>query len=339
MTKKEKRWQDVLWSRFSSFLARRTEGTARLYVYTLDEFCLFLGVTAGTDEAAARLLEVDETTAAEYLAITLKRMGVPSRATGKKRISPATVAYKLQRLKMIYRELVRARLLQQNPFEQIVEDFRFEAGDKRPTEAISPDKVREMLAVPDLKTRKGRREAAFLALLFGGGLRLHEALDLRVCDVVFSRISGRRTPVITIGKSKTTSRPAKQPLPVWTLDALEKWSKERSLQGVSDESQFLGSINATDGQKKDFSKVAAYRVFKRVAAVVGLKNKSPHSARASFATYLDSLNMPLADIAMAMRHAKRDSTEVYIKRENALERSAALAADYGLTEKKDTNKK
>jgi|LakMenEpi03Aug12_release.lakeMendotaPanAssembly.Ray.scaffolds.fasta_scaffold141466_3 integrase len=338
MTEKEKRWQDKLWSRFSSFLSRRSEGTARLYVYTLDEFCSFLGVTAGTDEAAVRLLEVDETTAAEYLATTSRRVGMKSRATGKKRISSATVAFKIGRLKMIYRELVRARLISINPFDAILHDFRFQSGDKRPTEAISPEKIREMLAVPDLKTRNGRREAAFLALLFGGGLRLHEALDLRLCDVTFSRISGRKTPVLTIGESKTSARPAKQPLPTWTLEPIARWLSERIAEGSSLERQFLASRNATDGRERRFAKVTAYRAFNRVAAVVGLKNKTPHSARASFATYLDSLNLPLADIALAMRHTKRESTEVYIKRENTLTRSAALAADYGLGLKKADKK-
>ena len=42
---------------------------------------------------------------------------------------------------------------------------------------------REILRLPDKRTRLGRRDAALLAILVGGALRIGEAVRLRVQDV------------------------------------------------------------------------------------------------------------------------------------------------------------
>ena len=44
---------------------------------------------------------------------------------------------------------------------------------------LQPDDLRALLAAPDGRTRVGRKHAAILAVLVGGGLRLSEARTLR----------------------------------------------------------------------------------------------------------------------------------------------------------------
>lgn len=336
----EKRWQSVLWSRLASFLSRRSETSAQKYLYTWEEFLSWLGVESGTDAAAAAVIAVDETTAAEYLAEMSRRIGQTARATGRRRVSTGTVAYKLRKLRLFYRELLWAQLINKNPFEKLAQDYKFEQGDKRPTEAIAPEKIRTMLNLPDVKTWKGRRDKAFLAILFGCGLRLSEALSFRLRDIFLKRVESKRYLIARIGRSKTTNRPIELPLPAWTHEPILAWAAERKAGGAKPTDFFFGKTGVIENASQSrLSECTAYRLFKRYAEIAGLENKSPHSARASFATFLDSQGVPLGEIAQAMRHKNRTMTEEYIKRENPLTRSAALGATYGIGEEKKVHRR
>lgn len=63
-------------------------------------------------------------------------------------------------------------------FRVVIERLRRSAksGEKRPTEAITKEQVLQLINSPWPGQRDGLRDRAFLALLFGGGLRLGEAV-------------------------------------------------------------------------------------------------------------------------------------------------------------------
>src|SRR5688572_6061002 len=48
---------------------------------------------------------------------------------------------------------------------------------------LRPEEVRKLVQTPDGRTRKGKRDAALLAVLVGGGLRVGEALRLTLSNI------------------------------------------------------------------------------------------------------------------------------------------------------------
>lgn len=333
----ELRWQDEIWKRLAVYLSRRSEATSKSYLSSLEDLLRFLSAEIGTDAGAQALARLDEAAAEEYAAALSRRPGQPSRVTGRVRVAASTVKFRLARLRTIFRELLRSRLVAQNPFERLADEVRAERGTKRPTEAIAAEDVVRLLDLPDRTTWKGRRDRCLLALLFGGGLRLQEALQLRLSDVKKGRVGSGIGPTIRVAKAKGTAVPSLVALPAWTAESVLGWLDERVVHGGTDDDVLLAGHRGAV-YNRALSPKTAWRAFRRYARIAGLEHKSPHSARASFATYLDSLNIPVGDIALAMRHRDRRTTETYIKRANPAEKSASLKATYDTKKNKRAQK-
>ena len=86
---------------------------------------------------------------------------------------------------------------------------------------LSLREVRELISKPDRRTGKGKRDAALLAVLAGGGLRVGEAVSLTSYDV---DCQGRNRVRLTFQTSKTRSRRLRTvTLPDWAAVALKAW--------------------------------------------------------------------------------------------------------------------
>lgn len=141
---------------------------------------------------------------------------------------------------------------------------------------LTPDEVEALTAAISPRTATGIRNRALIALLYGGGLRLHEALDLHPGDVDAAR--GR---VVVRGRSATSRR-------VLTLGpaprrALEAWAAARAEFGFGPAAPFVCTLQ---GERVKDAYVRA--LFPRLAARAGV-GKRVHALglRASHAVALD----------------------------------------------------
>ena len=71
---------------------------------------------------------------------------------------------------------------------------------------LRPAQVRQLLAAPDRRRKKGKRDAALLGVLAGGGLRIGEAVRLTV-EQVEQATSGRTRLLVRTGKQRNGSPP------------------------------------------------------------------------------------------------------------------------------------
>src|SRR5690349_20522981 len=86
---------------------------------------------------------------------------------------------------------------------------------------LRTEQVQALVASPDCRRLRGKRDAALLAVLVGGGLRVGEAVRLTVANVQSS----------SAGRLRLTFRTAKArdirfrtvTLPVWAATPLSKW--------------------------------------------------------------------------------------------------------------------
>lgn len=142
------------------------------------------------------------------------------------------------------------------------------------------------------------RDAAVLSLLYGCGLRISEALNLRPCDIPHG-ISALR---ITGKGGKTRLVPL---LPIVT-EAIDTYRKLCPYHLANDEPLFLG---ARGGKLQP---AIIQRGMQKLRGAFGLPDTAtPHALRHSFATHLLAGGGDLRTIQELLGHASLSTTQVY----------------------------
>lgn len=168
----------------------------------------------------------------------------------------------------------------------------------RPVEAQS---VINMIALEREYDRgwQGTRNIALLTLLYGCGLRISEALALRVSDIE----NARSRQVLRIrGKG---DKPRDVPLLPLVMQALEDYA-----------ASYPRTLEATDlffrGPRGAFSARQAQYMVARLRRMLGLPDSvTPHALRHSFASHMLSGGADLRTIQELLGHASLSSTQVY----------------------------
>jgi integrase/recombinase XerC len=167
--------------------------------------------------------------------------------------------------------------------------------------ALSPDSamavahdIGEVSDTPFVQTR----DAALFTLLYGCGLRIGEALGLRVGDVA----AARRGALMITGKGgKQRLVPV---LPV-VVEALDAWLRHHPAPAV-DAPLFLG----VRGKRLDAG--VAQRTLRTFRSLNGLgEDATPHALRHSFATHLLAGGADLRAIQELLGHASLSTTQRY----------------------------
>ena len=295
------------WRLVDSWLALKSDNTIRQYKGVFAAWCQFIGAETYTSEGAEILLTADDRDAYEYLANFRARPAQPGRSAAvSKTISKATIAKTVTILATIYRELERSRFIERNPFTASFRDYgKTRKADRRPAQLMPYEAVSKILERPD-RSDEGRRDAAFLALLFGGGLRISEAVSLTLADVSFSDSSA-----IAHLRSTKAGETASQVI-AFGSDRIREYYDLRVT--YDDKLQpFLVSY-AYGKPKGGWSISTAHRTFKRYCRACGLPSFSPHCARATAITKLLDDGIPHRDVATFSRHSSVQMVERYDKR-------------------------
>ena len=144
---------------------------------------------------------------------------------------------------------------------------------------ISPQQMRAIVETPDPSTLKGKRDRAFLLALATSGLRVSEAVGLRLEDLE-ERADGYGVTVL--GKNRAERHFAPLAREAW--NAIQEWLAARPV-----ESEFVFTSAQGRGGRwtdKPMSKVAAWKMVKAHAAAAGVENIKPHDFRRFVGTQL-----------------------------------------------------
>ncbi len=262
---------------FQNFLAVKSECTRRSYKGLFKEWWDFCIKTKGD------VSNPSPKTVFGYVSEMLQKPGESCRYTPEVEevCCPSTVWRKVTVLRAVYGSFPGN---QKNPFEEPYQRLKKNKGGfKRPTEVISAHQVQQLFKAIDTRDKAGERDLAFISLLFGAGLRINEALNLRISDV-------RQEADITyfvLSRNKSR-RPDEQAIDEVFAAHIWRYINTRILEGALISEPLLikyrGRKLRPDGR---MSAKSAYTLFKEIAAGAGLPpNISPHSGRATAATQL-----------------------------------------------------
>lgn len=258
--------------------------------------------------AAAGIL-IPGTTAEAYPWATLDHVAVVHVLDKLKDQSPSTRNLTRAALRKMAKVLFGLRLMSID-VRQRIDDVPPARGKRLPRgRALDSRQLRKLFAACRRDaTVTGTRDAALLAVLFGGGLRRDEASRLDVADV-------RDGALRVVGKG---NKEALQPIVAEVAQAIAAWIEVRG-----DHAGALFTTINKHGRVSDRrldGKAIAWTVDKRAteAAIEPLPDGhvlSPHDLRRSYGTALLEAGEDIATVAKAMRHSSISTTSIYDRRD------------------------
>lgn len=164
--------------------------------------------------------------------------------------------------------------------------------------ALSVIEVERMLAMPDVATWEGVRDAALLELFYSCGLRISEIANLFLQDV-----SLEESTVRVRGKG---AKVRMTPLGAKALVRVRAWLAVRAQRNVRDDTLFLSSRGRRMGR------TSVWTIVKRYARAANItENVTPHMLRHSFATHLLDRGADLRAVQEMLGHADISTTQIY----------------------------
>ena len=158
--------------------------------------------------------------------------------------------------------------------------------------------VETLLSVPDVSMEIGLRDKAILELMYACGLRVSEAVDLRLSDVELDAGiltctgKGNKMRKIPIGKSAVE----------WLKSYLALRNKK---ENVAVQNLFLTSLG------RPLNRQIIFLFIKEYAEKIGLQDVSPHTLRHSFATHLVQNSADIRSVQQMLGHADISTTQIY----------------------------
>jgi integrase/recombinase XerD len=158
--------------------------------------------------------------------------------------------------------------------------------------------VESLLAVPDVVNEIGLRDRAILEVIYACGLRVSEAVDLKIGDVdvdagiLTCKGKGGKTRRVPIGKSAVE----------WLKNYL---TVRREKENVEASNVFVGISGRSINRQVIFILVKEY------AEKIGLQDVSPHTLRHSFATHLIQNRADIRSVQQMLGHADISTTQIY----------------------------
>ena len=214
-----------------------------------------------------------------------------------KGIAPNSIARRLAAIRMFHRFLTRERILKADPTSLIDSPKLW----KKIPDALSLNEVEALLAQPDIRARQGIRDRAILETLYATGMRVSEAVNLRLdgvnLDIGFLRCVGKgnKERVIPLGQKAVIS-----------IKRYLESSRPQFLGNKESEFLFLSRL----GRK--ISRQSFWKLVKRYARDAKIKKGiRPHILRHSFATHLLERGADLRSVQEMLGHANISTTQLY----------------------------
>lgn len=163
---------------------------------------------------------------------------------------------------------------------------------------LNQTEIEMLLAAPDTSTETGLRDRAILELMYASGLRVSEAVNLKINDVDID--SGI---VTTTGKGNKTRR---VPVGASAIEWLKSYlSARRKIENIEIDNMFVTPSGSPVNRQSIYLSIAEY------AGKCGLGGVSPHTLRHSFATHLVQNNADIRSVQQMLGHADISTTQIY----------------------------
>ena len=217
-------------------------------------------------------------------------------------LSKRTQARVLSSLRSFFSWLVIEGVIPDNPCDRVDSP---KLGRYLP-DVLAVEEVEAIIESVDISTWQGVRDRAILEMLYGSGLRVSEASDLRISSIYFDEGFVR-----VIGKG---DKERLVPIGEMAVKAVQEYMDKRPEPATpaDDDILFLNRFGSR------ISRQSIFKMIKKQALVAGIrKDISPHTFRHSFATHLVENGADLRLVQDMLGHESITTTEIYMHVESS----------------------
>ena len=222
---------------------------------------------------------------------------------GNDKISKRSQARRLSALKSFFKWLMMEGMIEENPCDMTDAP---KLGTYLP-DVLSVEEVEAVMEAIDTSTHLGLRDRAIIETLYGCGLRVSEAVGLRISNLYldegFIKVQGKgsKERLVPIGDMAADAIMA-------YLEVRENIPYDRN----NDDVLFLNRYG------KSLSRVSMFKTVKTAVLLAGIRKEvSPHTFRHSFATHLVENGADLRVVQEMLGHESITTTEIYTHIESA----------------------
>lgn len=215
-----------------------------------------------------------------------------------KEVNPRSQGRIISGLRGFFNYLIFEEYRKTNPLE-LIESPKI--GRKLP-DTLSESEIDAIIQQIDLSSPQGERNRALLETLYGCGLRVSEATDLKISDLFFDE-----------GFIKVRGKGDKErfvPIADNTIKYITIYLKEvRIHQNIKEEAKDTVFLNR---RGNGLTRAMVFTIIKTLTEKAGIrKTVSPHTFRHSFATHLLENGADLRAIQQMLGHTSITTTEIY----------------------------
>ncbi len=215
-----------------------------------------------------------------------------------KKLSVNSIARNLVSIKSFFKYLVNERIIKDN-ITAVLESPKLW---KKLPDTLSIKEVDKIILKANFKSKQGIRDRAILEVLYGTGMRVSEAVNLKLRDINFEvgflkcKGKGQKERIVPFGgKAQTAIRQyLKKARPDFIL-------KKRDMPEI-----FLSRLG------RPISRVSIWKMIKTYTRKANIKkNITPHTLRHSFATHMLEGGADLRIVQELLGHADISTTQIY----------------------------
>ncbi len=232
-------------------------------------------------------------------------------------LSASTINVRLSAVRKMVTEARRAGMLGAEEAANLTEVPNIRQKGTRMGNWLTKEQAKELLAVPDRQTLKGKRDYVILALLVGCALRRQELASLDVETIQLRE--GRWVLADLEGKGRRIRTVA---VPVWVKHGINAW---QAAAGIED-GPLLRSIAKGGKLGKSLSDWAIWSVVEQSAKQIGIERFGAHDLRRTCAKLCRKGGGDLEQIKFLLGHSSIQTTERYLGSEQEI----AVAVNDGL---------
>ena len=221
-----------------------------------------------------------------------------------KGLGPSTINVRLAAVRKLISEARKNGILDAEQATQMADLPNARQAGARLGNWLTREQAKELLAVPDRSTLKGKRDYCILALLVGCAVRRRELASLSIEDIQMRE--GRWVIADLRGKGGRIRTVA---IPIWVKQGIDVWTtaaaieKDRLLRPVSKAGKLRGT---------ELSDWAIWSVVETSAKQIGIERFGAHDLRRTCAKLCRKAGGDLEQIKFLLGHSSIQTTERYL---------------------------
>ncbi|HEY6413208.1 MAG TPA: site-specific integrase [Edaphobacter sp.] len=230
---------------------------------------------------------------------------------GMEALSPSTINVRLSAVRKMIGEARRNGMIGQEEAASLTDIPNISQKGVRLGNWLTREQTKELLAVPDRSTLKGKRDYVILALLVGCALRRNELAELDV-ETIQQR-EGRWVLADLEGKGRRVRTVA---IPIWVKQGINAWM---TAAGIED-GRLLRSVSKSGKVNRDtLSDWAVWSVVEQSSKQIGIERFGAHDLRRTCAKLCRKNGGDLEQIKFLLGHSSIQTTERYLGSEQDIE--------------------